>query len=161
VTDDERFKFAVEFLIDAWLDENDEFTRYASLVVGAPVHKDTAEERGAKRERLRAEAIEHVQRQMRDAKLDHADVLYLHRYSSRNRGAVAISEECGCFYCVQIFKAFEVETYTPHRPKKGVRWESALCPRCGMDALLPSSEVALSLGLLQEMYEYWFERDDL
>jgi hypothetical protein len=35
--------------------------------------------------------------------------------------------------------------------------ETALCPHCGIDSVLPISEGAPKIGFLLEMHRYWFD----
>ena len=79
------------------------------------------------------------------------DLLRSHRHSSRHRAEVLASRECGCFHCVRTF------------PPSGIReWidggETALCPECGIDAVI-GSESGCPVGdprFLRRMYEFWF-----
>lgn len=73
-----------------------------------------------------------------------------HLLSSEHRDAVDSSALCGCFYCVTTFK-----------PEHIVEWcdsgETALCPRCGIDSVLPESEIyELTIEFLYEMKKEWF-----
>ena len=75
----------------------------------------------------------------------------LHRLSFRHRKLIELSEECGCFYC---FKTFA--------PRKIHAWadggETALCPYCRTDAVLPSHGLnrPLSQDLLEAMGRTYF-----
>jgi len=78
-----------------------------------------------------------------------------HAYSLDNRTAVEASKLCGCFYCLAIFPPALVTKWT---------WgdQTALCPICGIDSVLPSSEVQLDdyfefRDLLTRMKAEWFD----
>jgi hypothetical protein len=50
--------------------------------------------------------------------------------SRHNRSRMAPGTNCGCFYCQTIFLAEEVSRWVDDEL-------TALCPRCGVDAVLP------------------------
>lgn len=92
--------------------------------------------------------------------LNRADQESLHKYSSRNRDLLSRSNRAGCFYCQTLFDPKEIEDWIDGRQVEtgelsdGV---TALCPRCGIDAVLPSAApIQLSEELLAEMHEHWF-----
>ena len=66
----------------------------------------------------------------------------------------------GCFYCLAIFQPSEVCDWVGKRQAKTGSMDdgdSALCPQCGIDAVLPSAAVPdLNSELLQEMKTFWF-----
>ena len=66
-----------------------------------------------------------------------------------NRGALLDAKECGCFFCLKIFNPVQI-----------CRWlneETALCPYCNVDAVIPEScDYELDDSLLLAMKEYWF-----
>jgi hypothetical protein len=60
-----------------------------------------------------------------------------------------------------MFAASEVAEWITEPPEAGsgsVRAEgvTALCPKCGIDAVLPSAKVVLTLDLLEEMARHYF-----
>lgn len=78
--------------------------------------------------------------------------VYWHQYSISNKQSVLSSDRCGCFFCQKIFESNMIsETYI--NDKNG---ETAICPFCGVDAILPDSKVDLSEALLEDMYQVWF-----
>ena len=76
----------------------------------------------------------------------------IHKYSIHNHDAISKSSSCGCFYCEKIFDKALIEDWV--NDKNG---ETALCPFCGIDSVLPDSIVDLSEDLLNAMYKLWFE----
>ncbi len=73
-----------------------------------------------------------------------------HRRSSRHRAEVAVSVECGCFYCLAIFGPAEINVWID-------AGETALCPRCGVDAVLGSGTAgSVSRPFLESMRKKWF-----
>ena len=90
-----------------------------------------------------------------------ADLESIHRYSSRHRHLFPTSAMVGCFYCLATFEPGEVQDWidgdqlTTGDTEDGI---TALCPRCGIDAVLPSAApIRFDGTLLTEMHSYWFE----
>jgi hypothetical protein len=71
----------------------------------------------------------------------------IHKEASSHRDKLEDSDICGCFYCKRMF-----------HPDKIVEWiddeQTALCPKCGIDSVLPLK--VADFDLLNEMYSYWF-----
>lgn len=82
-----------------------------------------------------------------------------HVFCRGNREAVRASNKVGCFYCTRIVAAKGVTNF---------RGDSALCPHCGQDCLIPDSEVPLldqgppfpggyvTCPFISRMNNYWF-----
>ena len=70
----------------------------------------------------------------------------LHKGSIYNLGAIEIAHRCGCFYCLQTFAPSEIIKWVD----KG---QTALCPKCGIDSVLPS---VTDPSILAVMELYWF-----
>jgi hypothetical protein len=71
-----------------------------------------------------------------------------------NRAEILSSERCGCFYCLEVFLPSEVKEWTDE--KEGVG-QTALCPRCGIDAVIGSeSGYPMTIEFLRLMKEHWF-----
>ena len=47
-----------------------------------------------------------------------------------HRDKIKPDTECGCFYCLSVFKGEDIRTWAD----KG---ETAMCPVCGIDTVLP------------------------
>jgi hypothetical protein len=79
-----------------------------------------------------------------------ANLTALHKKSRSNRSSLEKSTICGCFYC---FKEFVFE--------RVVEWidddETALCPYCGVDAVLGFASPTADQQLLHEMHDRWFK----
>lgn len=75
-----------------------------------------------------------------------------HKYSTSNQDAISRSASCGCFFCGEIFEKECVTEWIADQNGK-----TAVCPRCGVDSVLPNSVVKLSKEFLEEMYKVWFE----
>lgn len=68
------------------------------------------------------------------------------------------SNVCGCFYCLSIFPPSEIEEWIdePEQCPRGPG-RTAMCPRCGIDAVLPESDhYQLTKELLEEMNNEYF-----
>lgn len=77
----------------------------------------------------------------------------LHEFSSFHRDELARSDQAGCFHCKALFSASRVREWIDDG-------ETAMCPFCHIDAVLPDASVPLTSELLAEMYGLWFERTD-
>jgi len=74
-----------------------------------------------------------------------------HRQSLRNRSLIESGGECGCFYCHKTFHSSEVIMWV-HDDR------SALCPHCGIDAVLSSNACSIAPAFLDSMHARWFKR---
>jgi hypothetical protein len=74
-----------------------------------------------------------------------------HEHSARNREIIAHGGECGCFHCLQTFDADEVTEWVNGG-------QTALCPRCHIDAVLSSQTDPIDHGFLKRMRARWFEQ---
>lgn len=76
-------------------------------------------------------------------------------HSSRHREEILQSEHCGCFYCLAIFSPSEITVWVDKEDDVG---QTALCPRCGIEAVLGSkSGFPIRREFLAQMREHWFE----
>ena len=93
--------------------------------------------------------------------LNQADLHSIHRYSSKHRELVTRSERAACFSCGAFFSPAEIERWVDGPQENDTELErgmTALCPRCGIDAVLPSAApIDLSPTLIAEMHRFWFE----
>ena len=80
-----------------------------------------------------------------------ADLKKMHGKSRRNRSALAKSGICGCFYCFNEYPFARITEWTDDG-------KTAICPHCGVDAVIGFDEPAADRELLRRMHERWFER---
>lgn len=85
--------------------------------------------------------------------LSHADLESLHQCSTGHRDLLVGAPRAGCFHCGAIFAPSDI-----------VEWIdgdlTALCPRCGIDAVLPeTTPIALDAAVLEAMRLCWFKRE--
>jgi len=71
-------------------------------------------------------------------------------FSMHNKQQIEASELAGCFYCCEIFRTKEIKEFTDSG-------ETAICPRCGVDAVLGSaSRITLDVETMNEAHDFWF-----
>lgn len=80
-----------------------------------------------------------------------ASLTKIHSKSRRNRSSLARSAICGCFYCLNEYPFQRISEWTDDG-------ETAICPCCGVDAVLGFSSPSADHGLLRDMHKHWFER---
>lgn len=79
------------------------------------------------------------------------DIHEAHAHSSLHRAEIEASEICGCFCCLGVFLPSEITEWVDEAD------DTALCPRCGVDAVIGSaSDVPLDKGSLELMQRHWF-----
>jgi hypothetical protein len=62
-------------------------------------------------------------------------------------GDQLLKRQCGCFYCLAMFAASEIEEWIDYDEASGIRL-TPLCPHCGIDAVVeeaPSRTVTIEL----------------
>lgn len=88
--------------------------------------------------------------------LTRADLESFHRASTSHRELLATAVRAGCFHCESNFSPTEIHQWID-APAAGRASATALCPRCGIDAVLPEAgSITIEAGLLRAMREYWF-----
>ena len=73
----------------------------------------------------------------------------LHAYSSHNKELIITSEKCYCFYCQKKFNSSNVKDYIDDG-------QTALCPNCEVDAVLPDNIEGINEEVIEKMNKYWF-----
>ena len=73
---------------------------------------------------------------------------YLH--ANKHRTELQSSAACGCFFCFKQFGFVDITKWIDAN-------QTALCPRCGIDAVLGSSSGhVISDSFLRKMHMHWF-----
>jgi hypothetical protein len=73
-----------------------------------------------------------------------------HKHASRHRAELQTSGACGCFFCFRQFGFAEIAHWIDGN-------QTALCPRCGIDAVIGSgSGFLINDGFLRRMHRQWF-----
>jgi hypothetical protein len=91
--------------------------------------------------------------------IDQSSLEAIHKFCTANRPLLEQSSSAGCFCCGAAFEPNEISSWVPAvDPVSGhLRGETASCPRCGRDSVLPSAApVTMSPHLLAAMQAYWF-----
>lgn len=63
----------------------------------------------------------------------------------RNKNSLILHKESGCFHCLNNFETKLIKDYTD-------QGETALCPKCGTDAVVPG---VVSKEHLSAIRNYW------
>ncbi|MEH6306221.1 hypothetical protein RYH73_11245 [Olivibacter sp. CPCC 100613] len=74
-----------------------------------------------------------------------------HKGSSSHKQEILSSKLCGCFYCKQVYQPSEIFEWI-----NDINGETAICPKCGIDAVLSSEYPIEDNRFLEEMNRYWF-----
>lgn len=79
----------------------------------------------------------------------------IHSECKDHETAIERSFLCGCFYCKRTFYPTEITDWLDDAREGYER--TAECPKCGIDAVLPTSEhYEINNELLEAMYYYYF-----
>jgi uncharacterized paraquat-inducible protein A len=83
--------------------------------------------------------------------MDDLTMANAHGHSIRHRQEIEESGMCGCFSCEAAFPPAEIREWTDNG-------QTALCPRCGIDALIGdrSGFPATNPAFLEAMNRHWF-----
>ena len=76
-----------------------------------------------------------------------------HARSANHREEVERASACGCFFCREEFASREITTWVDENAA-GIG-QTALCPRCGVDAVLPM-RAGVDGTLLEELHAHWY-----
>ena len=66
-----------------------------------------------------------------------------------NKELILNSEKCYCFYCQKKFNSSNVKDYIDDG-------QTALCPKCEVDAVLPDNIEGINEEVIEKMNKYWF-----
>jgi hypothetical protein len=66
-------------------------------------------------------------------------------HAMRNKTNIALAQQCGCYSCLKVYPSNEIKEWTDHS-------ETALCPYCHVDAVLPG---VIDTKELQQIKDYW------
>lgn len=70
-------------------------------------------------------------------------------YAIKNRKDIEKSKLCGCYHCTEIFAVNEITQWTDQN-------ETAICPKCAVDAVVPDAVFFFDKDLLIKAQKYWF-----
>jgi hypothetical protein len=83
---------------------------------------------------------------------DYAFLKKVHAYSSNHKEAVNLSGACVCFYCEERIPTASIIEWTDSGDS------TAICPRCGVDALIPEKLIEVTPQLLVAMRYFYFDK---
>jgi hypothetical protein len=89
------------------------------------------------------------------------DLKRLHGHSTLNRHAIESSDQIGCFNCERIWDPlqFHIKKWIDETDSHGVTNATALCPFCGIDAILAKlSAGKITVQMLDLMHRRWFDK---
>jgi hypothetical protein len=70
-------------------------------------------------------------------------------HASQHRIELEASETCGCFFCFRIFTTATIKSWVDAN-------QTALCPHCGIDAVIGSAYCKIGDGFLRRMHQHHF-----
>ena len=73
-------------------------------------------------------------------------------HSIRNAESILNSDFCGCFHCISIFPVADIKEMVVE--KDG--FKTAICPICGIDAVLGDASVEITAEILEVLNEHFF-----
>ncbi|HEX5426628.1 MAG TPA: hypothetical protein VFW94_24115 [Candidatus Acidoferrales bacterium] len=73
-----------------------------------------------------------------------------HAACAHHRKQLEHAAVCGCFYCLGRFGVGEIAEWIDGGT-------TALCPRCGIDAVIPVAEEVTGTVFLKRMQQFWFD----
>ena len=77
-------------------------------------------------------------------------VLEAHAHANKHRSELQASTHCGCFFCFRQFGFGDITKWIDAN-------QTALCPKCGIDAVIGSSSgYVISDVFLRKMHLHWF-----
>lgn len=83
------------------------------------------------------------------------DVVGAHQTCTNHRDAIAHASRCGCFHCCATFSPAAIADWVDAPPGEPTGGTTALCPRCGIDSVIPL-EPSMDETFLARMQAHWF-----
>ncbi len=78
------------------------------------------------------------------------DIKSAAKIAFNNRKSLQASSQCGCYYCLTIFTPDKITEWTDEK-------QTAICPFCHVDSVIPDDIQELTKTILQETHNYWFK----
>jgi hypothetical protein len=76
------------------------------------------------------------------------------KYVTSNKTALSESTECGCVYCLKRFNPNEIVEWCCERDENAEN--SALCPYCGIDSIVPNKLIDYTDNDLKKWHNQGF-----
>jgi hypothetical protein len=73
-----------------------------------------------------------------------------HKKSRNNKNSIQHDQICGCFYCLNTFDSSKIAAWIDDG-------QTALCPICGIDAVLSANIAPITKEFLSLMHDRWFK----
>jgi len=73
----------------------------------------------------------------------------MHFMSTNHRAELEKSKKLGCFHCLEKFEVTDIKEWVD-------KDQTAMCPRCGIDSVIPLKELSTDDELLKTMRDKWF-----
>lgn len=91
-------------------------------------------------------------------RLDEAKLVAAHHASANHRDQLLASESCGCFHCLAIYPPSQIREWADPPSSSDPRLgRTALCARCGIDAVIGSAAgYPITRAFLEAMRARWF-----
>ena len=86
---------------------------------------------------------------------DKPDIIAAHKRCSNHRELLSTAERCGCFYCCAEFGPGAIMDWVDPASDDMQAGTTALCPRCGIDAVIPL-DPGMDVHFLERMKAHWF-----
>jgi len=87
-------------------------------------------------------------------------IITAHKASTYHRKQILNSDECGCVYCMAIFKPSEITEWCDNEATEigGEKVDrTALCPKCAIDSVIgANSGNPITQEFLNAMNKHWF-----
>ncbi|MFN0135592.1 MAG: hypothetical protein ACKVS9_05670 [Phycisphaerae bacterium] len=82
-----------------------------------------------------------------------------HRECCCNHDLLHAAESCGCFHCLAVFPPTLIDEWIDEKLADGRAGRTALCPRCGIDSVIPiDAPAGRDASFLRQMKAMWFEQ---
>src|ERR1035437_10143944 len=81
----------------------------------------------------------------------------IHGFSFKNRSAIEASDRVGCFDCMTMYAASEIQDQEYVDEADGQ--ETATCPYCFTDSVIPDNSITITAALLNELHKRYCEFD--
>lgn len=75
------------------------------------------------------------------------------KLAMENQAALMAAPRCGCYHCTLVFQPSDINEWVSDAGGR-----TALCPRCGVDSVIPETEATgpLTEEVLQAARNAWF-----
>ena len=79
------------------------------------------------------------------------DIINVPKFSMKNKKSINESNFCGCYSCLSTYDKNAITNWTDG-------FQTAICPICNKDTVLPDSCISLEESNLKKINVYWFQK---